>query len=39
MSRDEGYLSAEQCSEIANGFNVVGAMLVSLWKNWKSFPK
>jgi len=39
MSRDEGYLTAEKCDEISNRFNVVGAMLMSLWKNWKSFTK
>ncbi len=35
MSRDEGFLSAEECSE--NRFNVLGAMLKSLWKQWKTF--
>jgi four helix bundle protein len=39
MSRDEGYLSAEKCDELANRFNLVGAMLRSLWKNWQSFTK
>jgi len=39
MSRDEGYLSREKCEEIGNRFNVIGAMLKSLWKNWKSFTK
>ena len=39
MSRDEGYLSAATCDELANRFNVVGAMLRSLWKNWQSFTK
>jgi len=37
MSRDEGILSAEECSLLANKFNVVGAMLKSLWKQWKNF--
>ena len=39
MSRDEGYLSAEKCDELANRFNVVSAVLRSLWKNWQSFAK
>ena len=39
MSRDEGYLKQEECGEFANRLNVVGAMLRSLWKNWRSFTK
>src|SRR6266436_4816602 len=37
MSRDEGFLSAEECSRLENKFNVLGAMLKSLWKQWKTF--
>jgi four helix bundle protein len=37
MSRDEGYFKQEACEDFMNRFNVVGAMLRSLWKNWKSF--
>ena len=37
MSRDEGFLSAEECSLLENRFNVLGAMLKSLWKQWKTF--
>src|SRR5260370_23081994 len=37
MSRDEGYLSAEECFRLENRFNVLGAMLKSLWKQWKNF--
>ena len=37
MSRDEGFLSAEECSRLENRFNVLGAMLKSLWKQWKNF--
>jgi four helix bundle protein len=33
MSRDEGFLTAEECTSLENEFNVVGAMLKSLWKN------
>ena len=39
MGRDEGYLNAECCKELANRFHLVGAMLQSLWKNWKNFEK
>jgi four helix bundle protein len=37
MSRDEGFLAAEECSRLENRFNVLGAMLKSLWKRWKNF--
>src|SRR5260370_38443383 len=37
MSRDEGFLSAEECCRLENRFNVLGAMLKSLWKQWKNF--
>jgi four helix bundle protein len=37
MSRDEGFLSAQDCSNLENEFNLVGAMLKSLWKHWKNF--
>lgn len=39
MSRDEGHLSSGQCEILANRFNIVGAMLKSLWKHWKTFAK
>lgn len=39
MGRDEGYFKVETCEEFGNRFNVVGAMLRSLWKNWKSFAR
>ena len=39
MSRDEGYFTQQDCEELTNRFNVIGAMLRSLWENWKSFPK
>jgi four helix bundle protein len=39
MAKDEGYLRPTDCDELTNRFNVVGAMLRSLWKNWKSFDK
>ena len=37
MSRDEGFLTVADCSLLTNKFNVVGAMLKSLWKQWKNF--
>jgi len=37
MSGDEGFLTAADCSLPINKFNVVGAMLKSLWKQWKNF--
>src|SRR5882762_1617331 len=37
LSRDEGFLNAEECSLLTNKLNVVGAMLKSLWKQWKNF--
>jgi four helix bundle protein len=39
MSRDEGYLSGSQCDQLSNRFNIVGAMLKSLWKQWRTYPK
>jgi four helix bundle protein len=37
MSRDEGFLSSDECSSFENRFNILGAMLKSLWKQWKNF--
>jgi four helix bundle protein len=37
MSRDEGFLSPEESCKLENEFNVVGAMLKSLWKQWKAY--
>jgi hypothetical protein len=37
MSRDEGYLIDARFKDLSNRFNVVGAMLKSLWKQWQSF--
>jgi four helix bundle protein len=39
MSRDEGYLNFQKFDEFANRFNLVSAMMRSLWKNWQSFAK
>jgi four helix bundle protein len=37
MSRDEGFLSSDECASFENRFNILGAMLKSLWKQWKNF--
>jgi four helix bundle protein len=39
MSRDEGYLPAAQCEQLSNRFNLIGAMLKSLWKQWKNYSR
>src|SRR5712692_8929322 len=36
MSRDEGFLGSDDCSSFENRFNILGAMLKSLWKQWKN---
>jgi four helix bundle protein len=36
MSRDEGFLGAVECSELQNRFNILGAMLKSLWRQWRN---
>src|ERR1700682_4094918 len=37
QSTARGFLSAQDYSKLENEFNVVGAMLKSLWKHWKNF--
>jgi len=39
MSRDEGFVSPALCEDLTNRFNILGAMLKSLWKHWQSFSK
>ena len=36
MSKDEGYVSEAQCNELESRFNRIGAMLQSLWRQWRS---
>ena len=36
MSRDEGYLTPDAAADFNNRFNVLGAMLKSLWRQWKT---
>ena len=37
LNRDEGYAGSAEADALGNRFNLVGAMLKSLWKNWKNF--
>jgi hypothetical protein len=39
LSKDEGYITETDCNEIKNRYNRIGAMLGSLWKQWRSLPK
>ncbi|MBZ5529286.1 MAG: four helix bundle protein [Acidobacteriia bacterium] len=36
MSLDEGFLAPEIAAGFSNRFNLLGAMLKSLWRQWKS---
>jgi four helix bundle protein len=36
MSKDEGYVSEQDCKEFTGRFNRIGAMLQGLWKQWRS---
>src|SRR5216683_6312793 len=37
MSQDEGFLNAAECSLLTNKFNLLGAMLKSLWNSGRIF--
>jgi four helix bundle protein len=39
LTRDEGYLSEKDADTLSNRFALLGAMLKSLWKTWKSFER
>jgi len=39
LSKDEGYLSVTDCQPLKDRYNRIGAMLGSLWKQWRSFAK
>ena len=39
MSRDEDYMTVADHKRFEDRFNVVGAMLKSLWKHWQNFAK
>lgn len=36
LSKGEGYISEEECQELRDRFNRIGAMLQALWKQWRS---
>ena len=35
LSRDEEYISEAECKQLKDRFNRIGAMLQSLWKQWR----
>ena len=39
MSKDEGYISENDCKEVKDRYNRIGAMLASLWKQWRGLPR
>ena len=39
MSKDEGYINEKDCQEIKERYNRIGAMLSSLWKQWRGAVK
>jgi hypothetical protein len=39
MSKDEGYISEHDCKEVKDRYNRIGAMLGSLWKQWRGAAK
>jgi four helix bundle protein len=39
MSKDEGYISESDCKEVKDRYNRIGAMLTSLWKQWRGAPR
>jgi four helix bundle protein len=39
LSKDEGYISENDCKERKERYNRIGAMLGSLWKQWRGAAK
>lgn len=39
LSKDEGYITEKDCTEIKERYNRIGAMLSSLWKQWRGAAK
>ena len=39
MSRDEGYITESDCKQIKDRYNRIGAMLGSLWKQWRGITR
>jgi len=38
LSKDEGYISEKDCKEAEDRYNRIGAMLGSLWRQWRTAP-
>jgi len=39
LSKDEKYISENDCKEIKDRYNRIGAILSSLWKQWHDVQK
>ena len=39
LSKDEGYISESDCTKAKDRYNRIGAMLGSLWKQWRAAPR
>jgi four helix bundle protein len=39
LSKDEGYITEDDCQKLKDRYNRIGAMLNSLWKQWRSAAK
>jgi len=39
LSKDEGFISESDCQQLKDRYNRIGAMLSSLWKQWRGAPK
>jgi four helix bundle protein len=39
MSKDEGYISEGECQKLKDRYNRIGAMLNSLWKQWRGVAR
>lgn len=39
MCKDEGYISDKECQTVKEKYNRIGAMLGSLWKQWRGLPR
>jgi four helix bundle protein len=39
LSKDEGYISENDCAKAKDKYNRIGAMLGSLWKQWRGTPR
>ena len=39
LSKDEGFISESDFQKLKDRYNRIGAMLASLWKQWRGAPK